>query len=104
MLQIQPKNIIPITEARAKLDDLIDQAKGNNFFVISRQGKAKAALVDIDFLMDYEVKFNGMEMEKIHLEMQKSFREYLIKKGYDPDKMTDEEAEKILQKLSSGIK
>lgn len=100
MLQILPKNIIPITEARGKLDDLVEQAKGDNFFVISRQGKAKAAVVDVDYLLELQKKLELEEMREINLQMQEDFRKYLRKKGFNPDKMTDKEAEKILQKLS----
>lgn len=97
MLQIKPENIIPITEARARLDDLVSDAEGNNFFVISRQGKAKAAVIDVEYLMDLQKKADSLEMQKLHLELQEGFREYLRKKGYNPDKMTDRQAEKILQ-------
>lgn len=100
MLQINPKNIIPITEARAKLDNLVSDAEGNNFFVISRQGKAKAAVIDVEYLMDLQRKLDFAEMRELHKQLQQGFREYLIKKGYDPDKMTDEEAEKILQDIA----
>lgn len=96
MLQILPKNIIPITEARARLDDMVEEAKGDNFFVISRQGKAKAAVIDVDYLLEMQKKLELEEMKEINIRMQESFRKYLRKKGYNPDKMTDKEAEKIL--------
>ena len=101
MLQINPQNIIPITEARAKLDDLVSGAQGNNFYVISRQGKAKAAIIDVEYLMDLQRKLDFAEMRELHKQLQQGFREYLIKKGYNPDKMTDEEAEKILQSIAN---
>lgn len=100
MLQIQPKNIIPITEARAKLDDLVCQATGNNFFVISKQGKAKAAIIEVDYLLELQKKVDLAEMKKAHEAMREKFRQYLRKKGYNPDKMTDKEAENILFKLA----
>lgn len=101
MLQIQPKNIIPITDARAKLDDLVTQANGNNFFIISRKGKAEAAIIDVDYIMELEKKLDFAEMRRLHQEMQENFRKYLIKQGKDPDTMSDEEAEKILQRLAA---
>lgn len=101
MLQIQPKNIIPITDARAKLDDLVTDARGNNFFVISRKGKAEAAIIDVDYIMELEKKLDFAEMRRLHNEMQESFRKYLIKQGKNPDTMSDEEAEKILQRLAA---
>lgn len=100
MLQIKPENIIPITEARAKLDNLVSDAEGNNFFVISRQGKAKAAIIDVEYLMELQKKLDFAEMRRLNLEFQKGFRAYLIKKGYNPDKMSDEDAEKILREMA----
>lgn len=96
MLQILPKNIIPITEARGKLDDLVREAKGENFFVISQQGKTKAAVIDVEYLLDLQKKVDMAEMDKAHEAMQEGFRQYLRKKGFNPDKMSDKEAEKIL--------
>lgn len=101
MLQIQPKNIIPITDARAKLDDLVTDARGSNFFVISRKGKAEAAIIDVNYIMELEKKLDFAEMRRLHQEMQESFRTYLIKQGKNPDTMSDEEAEKILQRLAA---
>lgn len=100
MLQIQPNNIIPITDARAKLDDLVTYAKGSNFFVISRKGKAAAAIIDINYVMELERKLDFAEMRKLHQEMQESFRDYLVKQGKNPDTMTDKQAEAILMKLT----
>ncbi|KKR32062.1 MAG: hypothetical protein UT63_C0053G0013 [Candidatus Gottesmanbacteria bacterium GW2011_GWC2_39_8] len=100
MFQILPKNIIPITEARGRLDDLVEEAKGDNFFVISRQGKAEAAVVDVEYLLELEERLRLDEMRRLNLEMREGFRDYLRKKGYDPDKMTDKEAEKILLDLT----
>lgn len=100
MLQIQPKNIIPITDARAKLDDLVTDARGSNFFVISRKGKAEAAIIDVDYIMELEKKLDFAEMRKLHQEMQEAFRGYLIKQGKNPDTMTDKQAEAILMKLT----
>ncbi|MBI5620615.1 type II toxin-antitoxin system Phd/YefM family antitoxin [Candidatus Gottesmanbacteria bacterium] len=101
MLQIKPQNIIPITDARAKLDDLVTQATGNNFFVISRKGRATAAVVDVNYLMELEQRLDFAEMRRINEEMQESFRVYLRKKGKNPDMMSDKDAEKELAKLTA---
>lgn len=101
MLQIDPKNIIPITLARAKLDDLVTQAQGNKFFVISRQGKAKTAVIDVEYLMEMQKKLDLAEMKESRRELQKGFRGYVVKKGLDPDSLTEKEAEKILSELAS---
>lgn len=99
MLQILPKNIIPITEARGKLDDLVREAKGENFFVISQQGKTKAAVIDVEYLLELQKKVDLAEMEKAHEGLQEGFRQYLRKRGFNPDKMSNKQAEKILFSL-----
>ena len=43
-------NIIPLTKARARLGDLTEVAKGENYIVLTKGGSPKAALVDIDYL------------------------------------------------------
>lgn len=43
-------NIIPLTKARARLGDLTEVAKGENYVVLTKGGSPKAALVDIDYL------------------------------------------------------
>ena len=101
MLQIKPQNIIPITDARSKLDDLVTDAVGNNFFVISRQGKAKAALIDVEYILNLQKKLDQIEMEQLQSEMQQSFKKYLKKKGVNPETLTDKEAENYLADLSS---
>lgn len=99
MLQILPKNIIPITEARGKLDDLVREAKGENFFVISQQGKTKAAVIDVEYLLELQKKVDMAEMRRAREAMQEGFHQYLIRKGYNPDKISDKQAEKILFNL-----
>lgn len=99
MLQLHAKNIISITAARAQLDDLIDKAKGNTFFAISRQGKANTALIDLDYLMGMQERLDRFEMHQLTRSAREGFRKYIVKIGKNPDTMTDEEAEKILYEL-----
>lgn len=99
MLQLHAKNIISITAARQQLDDLMDKAKGNTFFAISRQGKPDAALIDLDYLMGMQKRLDQFEFGQALEGLREGFRSYLIKIGKNPDKMTDEEAEKILYEL-----
>lgn len=99
MLQLRASNIVPISKARQQLDDLIDQAKGNTFFAISRQGKPDAALINLDYLMGMQERLDRLEFEQALERSREGFRQYLIKIGKNPNTMTDEEAEKILYEL-----
>lgn len=42
--------IIPVSEARSKLSSLLDKTKEDKFYLLTRGGKPKAALVDIEYL------------------------------------------------------
>lgn len=99
MLQLRASNIVSITNARKILDDLMDKAKGNTFFAISRQGKPDAALINLDYLMSMQDRLDQLEFEQALTRSREGFRQYLIKIGKNPDKMTDEEVEKILYEL-----
>ena len=99
MLQLRASNIIPITKARRVLDDLVDKAKGDTFFAISRQGKPDSALIDLDYLMGMQKRLDQFEFEQALVGLQEGFREYLKKIGKNPDTITDKEAEKILYEL-----
>jgi hypothetical protein len=102
MLQLRASNIIPITIARQKLDDLIDKAKGNTFFAISRQGKTDTALIDLNYLMGMQRRLDALEFDQARAGLHQGFREYLIKIGKNPDTISDEEAEKILYELGKA--
>lgn len=49
-MNVAPQNIIPVSEARAKLGELTDQVSGQDYVVLTKGGNPKAALVDIQYL------------------------------------------------------
>ena len=59
-MNIQNSKIIPVSEARAKLGNLLDQTKNDQYFLLTRGGKVKAALVDIDYLEKLQTDLNGL--------------------------------------------
>lgn len=59
-MNIQNSKIIPVSEARAKLGNLLDQAKQNQYFLLTRGGKVRAALVDIDYLEKLQEDLKGL--------------------------------------------
>ena len=46
--------IVPISEARNRLSNLLNQTRGSNYYLLTKGGKAKAALVDIEYLEKLE--------------------------------------------------
>lgn len=64
-MNVSPANIIPITKARAKLGDLAEYVKGEDYIILTKEGSPRAALVDINYLMELQ-----NEIEKAY---QKTF-------------------------------
>jgi len=52
MANISPNivDIIPITRARAKLGQLTEKARGENYIVLTKGAKTRTALVDLEYL------------------------------------------------------
>jgi len=59
-MNIQNSKIIPVSEARAKLGNLLDQAKNDQYFLLTRGGKVRAALVDINYLEKLQEDLSGL--------------------------------------------
>lgn len=56
-------DVVPFTQARAKLSELADQAKAGAEKIITKNGESYVALIDADRL-DY---YHQLERERIHL-------------------------------------
>jgi len=56
-------DVVPFTQARAKLSELADQAKAGAEKIITKNGESYVALIDADRL-DY---YHRLERERIHL-------------------------------------
>ena len=63
-MSISPKDIIPLTKARAKLTELCEQVRREHGEkIITKNGESCAALIDADRL-DY---YHRLEREHVHL-------------------------------------
>jgi prevent-host-death family protein len=60
---ITTKDVIPFTQARAKLSDLAEEVKAGAEKIITRNGESYVALIDAARL-DY---YHQLERERIHL-------------------------------------
>lgn len=99
MLQISPNNIVPISEIKNKLNSLADSLD-TNLLVVSKNGRAtKLGLINLDYLEKLQEKSDQSEMGKIEQDLRKDFRVYLKDLGYDPDKLTDEDIYRIIDKI-----
>lgn len=62
-MSIAAKDVVPFTQARAKLSDLADEVKRGSEKIITKNGESYVALIDADRL-DY---YHRLERERIHL-------------------------------------
>jgi prevent-host-death family protein len=60
---ISARDVVPFTEARARLSELADQAKAGAEKIITKNGASYVALIDAERL-DY---YHRLERERIHL-------------------------------------
>ena len=62
-MSIAAKDVVPFTQARARLSELADEVKEGSEKVITKNGESYVALIDADRL-DY---YHRLERERIHL-------------------------------------
>lgn len=53
-MDLQMKNIIPITQARSRLGNLAEMAIASNYFVLTKGTNPPVALVDLSYLKNLE--------------------------------------------------
>ncbi len=57
---VSDSNIFPITKAREQLGNLVDKATKNKYFVLTKGGSPKAAIVDFDYFVDLQNVVNNI--------------------------------------------
>ena len=62
-MAITAKDVIPFSDARARLSEIADEVKGGAEKIITKNGESYVALIDTDRL-DY---YHRLERERIHL-------------------------------------
>jgi prevent-host-death family protein len=62
-MPIAAKDVVPFTQARAKLSELADEVRAGTEKVITKNGESYVALIDAERL-DY---YHRLERERIHL-------------------------------------
>jgi prevent-host-death family protein len=59
-MNINPQSIIPVTEARSILGDLYDKVQKDKYIIFTKAGRAKAALVDVEYLQSLEEQVSSL--------------------------------------------
>jgi putative PIN family toxin of toxin-antitoxin system len=87
-LNIALDRVIPLTEARARLSEIVEQTSGDQFWVLTRRGRPRVAVVDVEYLdqLIRQAWFNDLASRS-----QTVFDEYLRRRGLDPAMVTEEE-------------
>ena len=93
MLKVAVDRIVSVTDARSRLSELVDEAKSEEFWVLTKGGKPRVALVDVVYLDELirRAWFNELASQT-----QNAFDAYLRKQGIDPDEVSEEKIEMIL--------
>jgi len=93
-LNIALDRIIPLTQARARLSEIVEQTRGDQFWVLTRRGRPRVALVDVEYLdqLIRQAWFNDLASRA-----QAACDEYLQRRGFDPATGTEEQVESLLQ-------
>ena len=93
-LKVALDRMVPVTEARARLSEIIEQTSGDRFWVLTRRGRPRVAVVDVEYLdgLIRQTWFNDLASRS-----NTAFDEYLRRRGLDPATVTEEEIEEILQ-------
>ncbi len=95
------EKIIGITETRTQIKKIIDTIsdKGESF-IITRDSKPQAVIISYDnYLKSKELMEENWKyrFEKTLDESQEIFKKWLTKKGYDFNKLSEEDIERIIE-------
>jgi prevent-host-death family protein len=93
-LNISLDRIIPVTEARARLREIIEQTRDDQFWVLTWRGRPRVALVDVEYL---DQLTRRAQIDDLTSRSQTAFDEYLRQRGLDPMTATEEEIESFLK-------
>ena len=93
-LQVALNRVVPLTQARARISEIVEQTTNDQFWVLTRHGRPRVAVVDVEYLdqLMQRAWFNDLASRS-----QTAFDEYLRQRGLDPATVTEEEVEALLQ-------
>jgi prevent-host-death family protein len=84
------RDIVPLTQARANLSELADEARGGTDKIITKNGESYVALISADKL----AYFQQLERERLHLllleDARQAFEEIAAGRTFDAHAMIDE--------------
>lgn len=93
--------VIGVTEVRSRLKSILDEVvKQKESFILARGSKPEAVIIPYEDYLSFEERSRRLWNEHFDAALKKSqalFTKWLRKRGYDPDKLTEEEIERIIR-------
>lgn len=93
MLKVAVDRIVSVTDARSRLSELVDEAKSAEFWVLTKGGKPRVALVDVAYL---DALIRRAWFNELAAQTQTAFDVYLGKEGVNSDEADEETIEMLL--------
>lgn len=93
MFKVAVDRIVSVTEARSRLSELVDEANSEAFWVLTKGGKPRVALVDVAYLDDLirRAWFNDLAARS-----EAALTAYAEEQGIDLNKLDDAAIEELL--------
>lgn len=95
MFRVTPDHVIPLSEAPSRLDEILRGAVSDKVWLIAEGDTPKVAVVDVEF---FDQLLRRAWFDELASRTQGAFRDYLMRQGLDPDKMSEQEIEAVLQR------
>lgn len=93
--------VIGVSEARTKFKAILDDvARGKHSYVLARGSKPEAAIIPYDEYQSLQEQARERWNERFDKALEHSreqFRQWLRERGYDPEKLSEEEVERIVR-------
>jgi len=94
MFKIALDRVLTLTEARARLSEIVKQTRSDQFWVLTQHGRPRVAIVDVEYL---DQLMRRTWFDDLAARSQASLDEHLCRRGLDPEAATDEEVARILE-------
>lgn len=93
MLKVAVDRIVSVTDARNRLSELVDEARADEFWVLTKGGKPRVALVDVAYLDELVRRawFNELAHQS-----QDAFDTYLREQALNPEEVDEATIEAFL--------
>lgn len=95
MIRVTPDHIVPLEQARTRLDEILQSAVGDQVWLIAENEMPKVAIVNAQF---FEQILRRVWFDELSTKSQDAFHNHLVQLGLDPEQLGEDEIEAILQK------